>query len=124
MIKVVLLGAGNLAFHLTNKLLNTSGIHLVEVYNRTIANIDYLKTKTSITNSLEAIEDADIYILCLSDNAISEVSSKLKATNKLVVHTAGTMAMIGSVLMILLVGGLLFLDWRNKPNEPKADKIN
>ena len=79
MIKVVLLGAGNLAFHLTNKLLNTSGIHLVQVYNRTIANIDYLKTKTSITNSLEAIEDADIYILCVSDNAISEVSSKLKA---------------------------------------------
>jgi hypothetical protein len=32
-------------------------------------------------------------------------------------HTAGTMAMIGSILILLLVAGMFFLDWRNKGTE-------
>ncbi len=32
-------------------------------------------------------------------------------------HTAGTMAMIGSILVFLLIGGMLFLDWRNKKSK-------
>ena len=39
MVKVVVLGAGNVAYHLTNKLLDCKNIQLVQVYNRDIEKI-------------------------------------------------------------------------------------
>jgi predicted short-subunit dehydrogenase-like oxidoreductase (DUF2520 family) len=89
MIKVVILGGGNLASHLTNSLLNNKAIKLIQVYNRSVDKIQYLKSKTLITDNLNELEDADIYVIAISDNAISDVSSKLNFKNKLVVHTSG-----------------------------------
>lgn len=89
MIKVVLLGAGNVGFHLTSEMIKTNGIQVVQVYNRTLDKIRYLKKSTLITNNLNKLELADIYIICVSDNAISMVSSKIPNINKLVVHTSG-----------------------------------
>jgi len=91
MIKVIVLGGGNLAFHLTNEFLKSSEVDLVQVYNRNIENISYLKTKTNITNQLSKLKDADIYIICVSDNAIYDLSEQLNFENKLVVHTSGAM---------------------------------
>jgi len=93
MIKIVLLGAGNLAYHLTNCLLNNKAIQVVQVYNRSLKKINYLKSKTSITNNLSELKDADIYIIAVSDSAILDLSSKLNFKTKLVVHTSGSVAM-------------------------------
>jgi len=90
MIRVVILGGGNVAYHLTYKLLNNTSVKLVQVYNKTIESIEYLKPKTSITTNISELKDADIYIIAVSDNAIPNLSSKLKFTNKLVVHTSGS----------------------------------
>ena len=90
MIKVVILGGGNVAYHLTKQLLNNNSVKLVQVYNRNLKNIEYLKNKTSITTKITELKDADIYIIAVSDNAISELSSKLNFQNKLVVHTSGS----------------------------------
>jgi predicted short-subunit dehydrogenase-like oxidoreductase (DUF2520 family) len=90
MIKVVIIGAGNLAFHLTNEMLQqTANIQLVQVYNRNIKKIEYLASKVAITNSLHKLKQADIYIVCVADNAIAEVSKQLNFPSKLVVHTSG-----------------------------------
>lgn len=91
MIKVVLLGAGNVAYHLTKSLLKSTFIELVQVYNRDLKKIDYLKTKTSITASISELKYADVYIICISDNVISEFSKQLNFKGKLVVHTSGAM---------------------------------
>lgn len=91
MLKVVLLGGGNLAFHLTHELLNNASLQLVQVYNRSLETIEYLKNQTSITNQISALKDADVYIVCVSDDAISAVSEQLNFPNKLVVHTSGAM---------------------------------
>jgi len=93
MINIVILGGGNVAYHLTNTLLQNSAINVVQVYNRSIDNINCFKNSTSITNNLSELKDADIYILAVSDNAISELSSALNFKNKLVVHTSGSIAM-------------------------------
>jgi len=93
MIKIVLLGAGNLAFHLTDCLLNDKNIEVVQVYNRSLEKINYLKSKTSITNNLLALKEADIYVIAVSDNAILELSKSLISKNKLVVHTSGCVDM-------------------------------
>lgn len=89
MIKAVILGGGNVAHHLTNQLLKNTTVNLVQVYNRSIAKIKHLEHKISITNKLTELKDADIYIIAVSDNAISELSSKLNLQSKLVVHTSG-----------------------------------
>ena len=91
MIKVILLGGGNLAYHLTNELLNNPAIQIVQVYNRSIAAIAYLEQKTAITNNVSQLKEADVYILCVSDNAISELSKQLNFKDKLIVHTSGAM---------------------------------
>ncbi|MDF1517888.1 MAG: F420-dependent NADP oxidoreductase [Lutibacter sp.] len=93
MIKIVILGGGNVAFHLTNALLQNDAVNVVQVYNRSLEKISCFKKNTSITNNLSELKDADIYILAVSDNVISEISSALNLKNKLVVHTSGSMAM-------------------------------
>ena len=89
MVKVVLLGAGSLGYHLTQKMLSSSSVDLIQVYNRTIEKISYLSDKIAITDNLNKLKQADIYVLCVSDNAISELSSHLNFPSKLVLHTSG-----------------------------------
>lgn len=93
MINIVILGGGNVAFHLTNALLKNNAVNVVQVYNRSIEKISCFKNNTEITNNLSELKNADIYILAVSDNAISELSSALNLKNKLVVHTSGSIAM-------------------------------
>ncbi|MGV8947121.1 MAG: Rossmann-like and DUF2520 domain-containing protein [Lutibacter sp.] len=93
MIKIILLGGGNVAYHLTNSLLKNKEVQVVQVYNRSIEKINCFKNSTLITNNLSELKEADIYILAVSDNAIAELSSALSLKNKLVVHTSGSMAM-------------------------------
>ena len=94
MIDIVILGGGNVAYHLTNVLLqNNSAVNVVQVYNRNIENIKYFKKSTLVTDDLSKLKEADIYILAVSDNAIGQLSSTLNLKNKLVVHTSGSMAM-------------------------------
>ena len=94
MIDIVILGGGNVAYHLTNVLLqNNSAVNVVQVYNRNIENIKYFKKSTLVTDDLSKLKEADIYILAVSDNAIAQLSSTLNLKNKLVVHTSGSMAM-------------------------------
>ena len=37
------------------------------------------------------LKEADVYVISVSDKAIEEVSNQIPFTNKLVVHTSGTM---------------------------------
>lgn len=94
MIKVVLIGGGEVAWNLAQVFLEKPEIELVQVYNRSLNAISFFQNKTSITSNLNALEkNADIYIVAISDNAISEFSQKLNLDNKLVVHTSGGMDM-------------------------------
>jgi predicted short-subunit dehydrogenase-like oxidoreductase (DUF2520 family) len=91
MIDIVILGGGNVAYHLTEAFLQNNAVNVVQVYNRSLEKINSFKNRTLITNNLSELKDADIYILAVSDNVISELSSALNLKNKLVVHTSGSM---------------------------------
>ena len=90
--KVVILGAGNVAFHLTKALLENT-VNVVQVFNRTLKNAQDLANSYNIgfTNQISEIEEADLYIICTSDRAISEISYYIPFENCLVVHTSGSM---------------------------------
>lgn len=71
MIRVLLVGNGNIASHLHTAFLNADHIAVSRINSR----------------NLEHIPSADITIIAVSDAAIAEVSSQIK--NPFVVHTSG-----------------------------------
>jgi predicted short-subunit dehydrogenase-like oxidoreductase (DUF2520 family) len=92
MIRVVIIGSGNVAQHLI-KAFAKSEVNLVQVFARTIENVSHLIDAKKITSDFETLADADLYLIAVSDNSIVEVSQKLKFQNKLVVHTSGSLEM-------------------------------
>ena len=90
MIKIVLLGAGNVATHLYKAISATDNINVVQWYNRTLNNISLYKNEVSITDNLNDLVDADLYIICVSDDAIETLSNNLPFEKRLVVHTSGS----------------------------------
>jgi predicted short-subunit dehydrogenase-like oxidoreductase (DUF2520 family) len=90
MISVVILGAGNVATHLFDAFNKAKNITVVQWFNRDLKRIEPYKNSVSITNDFSKLVDADIYILAISDDAISKFSKQLPINDKLVVHTSGT----------------------------------
>ena len=93
MIKVVLLGFGNVNSHLLNALHNNSKVSVIQAFNRNIIKMISPFEKIPFTDDISKIADADIYIIGIPDDAISGFSESLSFQNKLVVHTSGGAAM-------------------------------
>ena len=90
MISVCLLGAGNVAYHLFNALNKSKKISVNQWYNRSIKKIESFKNLVEITDTLSDLKEADLYIICVSDDAVAGLSNKLPFKNRLVVHTSGS----------------------------------
>lgn len=90
MIKVVIIGSGNVAQHLLKVMLKTDEVTIVQVFARTKESISHLIAENQITSTYNEIKEADVYIISISDNAIAEVANNLPFKNRLVVHTSGT----------------------------------
>lgn len=75
MITILIVGNGNVATHLYNGFLKVETIKVNQIDSRKLDNIPI----------------ADVTIIAVSDDAIAEVSSKIK--NNFVVHTSGSFAM-------------------------------
>lgn len=93
--KIVCIGAGNLATNLAKAAVG-AGHNVAQVYSRTIESAKTLADKigSAYTNELDNIcDDADIYIVAVKDNALRDVSDKLRERvgDKLIIHTAGSM---------------------------------
>ncbi len=93
MIKIVLIGAGNVAFHLCQAFKNSENTKVVQIFNRTLENIAVFPESIDKTNSYTKLKEADIYIIAVSDDSVSMVSENFLLNNKLVVHTSGSVAM-------------------------------
>jgi predicted short-subunit dehydrogenase-like oxidoreductase (DUF2520 family) len=88
MIKIALLGTGNVATHLFNAFQNNATTKIIQVYNRSHKNLNRFKN-VDTTTSISKLKEADVYIIAISDDSITELSKKLQLRNKLVVHTSG-----------------------------------
>ena len=87
--KVVLLGGGNVAYHLAKQLMNSRKYQLIQLYNRSPLSAHFQEIITEKTTHLEALFPADIYILSVKDDAIAALSEQLPFERRLVVHTSG-----------------------------------
>lgn len=92
--KIVLIGAGNVATHLGNKLVEV-GEEVVQVFSRNRLKALQLANEIGVgfTNDLKEITpDGDLYILAVHDDAIGQVAHQLSENGlneKLIVHTSG-----------------------------------
>lgn len=90
MISVIILGAGNVATHLFNAFDKADQVNVKQWFNKTIKSIQPYKNKVAITDDLSQLEEADVYIIAVSDDAVAKLSTKLPFENRLVVHTSGS----------------------------------
>lgn len=90
MIKIIILGGGNVAHHLARVFKNSTKVSLIQIFNRSLNSIKDLEKHVEITNNYRKLKNADIYIISVSDTAIDKVSSKMDIGNALVVHTSGS----------------------------------
>lgn len=93
MIDVVILGGGNVAMQLAKAFHNTKKIKLVQQYSRSKSATFFLENNIATTNNLKNLIEADLYVIAISDDAISNFSEVLILKNKLVVHTSGSVAL-------------------------------
>lgn len=97
MTKVIIIGSGNVAQHLIRTFQHAaslnSKIELVQVFARQKDSVAHLIDLDKITTNFDDVLEADLYIIAVSDDAISEVSSQLPFNNRLVVHTSGSVAL-------------------------------
>ena len=93
MIKIVILGTGNVATHLFSALQNSVNTEVIQMYNRSKKSLIPFEKTVDTTASLSKLKDADVYIIAISDDHIMALSKKLQFHNKLVVHTSGSIAM-------------------------------
>ncbi len=93
MISVVLLGAGNVATHLYKAFSKAENVSIVQWYNRTRSSISSYVNEVDITDKLDELKEADLYILAVSDDSIAQLSQDLPFENRLIAHTSGSVAM-------------------------------
>lgn len=90
--RIVLLGSGNVATHLSQAL-QQAGNKIIQVWSRDVRNAERLADllQAEPIDQLEDVDpDSDLYIVSVVDDAISAVVSKLNLKEQLIVHTSGT----------------------------------
>lgn len=92
MIKVVLLGSGNVAIHLAKTLKNSNNIEFAQRYSRSDSNDEFFDKSIPVIHNIKQLKTADIYIIAISDDAITKFSRQLKIKHGLVVHTSGNLS--------------------------------
>lgn len=92
MISVSILGAGNVATHLYKAFQNANSINVVQWYNRDIRKLAMFQSDVETIDDLSKLKPADIYIIAVSDDAISSLSEQLPFENQFVVHTSGSVS--------------------------------
>lgn len=91
---IVILGAGNVAFHLTRALIENT-FNVRQIFNRTLSRAQEIgeANRISYTDKISEIERADLYIIACSDDGIEEFSHYIPYDDVLVVHTSGSSPM-------------------------------
>lgn len=92
--KIVLIGAGNVGFHLGHRIIECK-LPLLQVFSRGRSKASRLSKSIEVpyTTKLNRISpNADIYLLAVKDDAITEVANQLQQflpADKIIAHTSG-----------------------------------
>lgn len=90
MIKIALIGSGNVAQHLIKAFAKSESVELLQVFSRKKETLKNLLDSEKIVTDFASLKEADLYVIAVSDDAINDVSKQIPFQNKLTVHTSGT----------------------------------
>ncbi|QBZ98646.1 Rossmann-like and DUF2520 domain-containing protein [Flavobacterium sangjuense] len=92
MIRVSIIGSGNVAQHLIQVFSKVTDIELVQVFSRTKESVSHLIPIDKITSNFSELKAVDLTIIAVTDDAIASVSEQLSFQNQFVVHTSGSVS--------------------------------
>lgn len=90
--KVVIIGAGNVAWHLAKRLLKKQQ-QVVQVFSRTLEHAENLAricNAEAIGHLENVVLTADVYVLAVKDDALESVVKAMPKVKGLVLHTSGS----------------------------------
>lgn len=93
MVRVSIIGSGNVAQHLISAFQKAESVQLVQVMARTKEKVMHLLDTSQIVTDFQQLQEVDLYIIAVTDEAIAEVSRQIPFHHKLVAHTSGSIAM-------------------------------
>ncbi|MCE2612361.1 DUF2520 domain-containing protein [Flavobacteriaceae bacterium D16] len=93
MLKIVLLGTGNLATHLFKAFSETKTVNVVQVFGRNSAGLTFFEEKVDTTDDPGKLQKADIYVCAVSDDAIELVAQYPPQEDSIVVHCSGAVGL-------------------------------
>ncbi|AZA61866.1 Rossmann-like and DUF2520 domain-containing protein [Chryseobacterium indoltheticum] len=88
--QTVIIGSGNVAYHLAKAFIQ-NGISLAQIFGRNEKELQKISSELNISYSTENLQDADLYIICVSDNSVEDVSKIIAKKDCLVAHTSGSL---------------------------------
>ncbi|WP_340199039.1 Rossmann-like and DUF2520 domain-containing protein [Ascidiimonas sp. W6] len=92
MIKVVVFGNGNMAWHLCNVFKNNQTVEVIQHYHYQKRNSSFEGFKIPFINDLHKLQKADFYLLAISDDVVKKFSSQLPLLEGIVMHTSGALS--------------------------------
>lgn len=91
--RIVIIGSGNVATHLSAGL-EKAGCHIVQVCSRDAGHAARLASRLNGCHPVSMLEgidtSADLYLIAVSDSAVSHVASAMPHVGGLVAHTSGS----------------------------------
>jgi predicted short-subunit dehydrogenase-like oxidoreductase (DUF2520 family) len=92
---ITIIGAGNMAWHLCREF-TKAGLRITRIINRSADSAQQLAkfTGAQFTSDFSASnEDTDVLIIAVSDSYLEEVLNKIIISDKIVLHTSGSIGM-------------------------------
>ena len=88
--KTVIIGSGNVAYHLA-KSFTQNNIEVHQIFGRNEIELSKISNEFNIPYSNENLEEAELYIIAVLDSAVENISELIKNENALVAHTSGSL---------------------------------
>jgi len=88
--QIVIIGSGNVAYHMA-KTFSLKKIPLLQIFGRNGEELKKISQELDVSYSTEHLEDADLYIICVSDASVENVSKIITKKDVLVAHTSGSL---------------------------------
>ena len=93
MIRIGLIGTGNVANALAKEIYSHKALTLVQIIGRHQNKLPKGLIDVPFSNQLNALTKCDVVLIAVSDQAIQQVSSQLPLTDAVVAHTSGASSM-------------------------------
>ena len=97
MIRISILGYGNVGRHLAKAFYDKKSIELVQIYDRSAIADDDRPGNIATTDQLADLFPADIFLLCLKDDIIEDIAYQIPHQNAIIAHTSGSLGLLKGV---------------------------